>query len=67
MSRIVLKVNGMKCGGCATAVEEALEAVSGVSSVDVSLDEAEARVEATPEVRRETLVGAVRDAGYAAE
>ena len=66
MDELVLQVSGLKCGGCVTAVREALEAVDGVSTVDVSLDEGEAKVSGSG-VSRQLLVDAVTAAGYGAE
>jgi copper chaperone CopZ len=40
-----LKVTGMTCGGCTSNVTHALEAVSGVRNVEVSLSAAEATVQ----------------------
>ena len=39
MEKVTLTVGGMTCGGCAAGVKKALEQVSGVASVDVSLTE----------------------------
>ena len=60
-----LKVDGMTCGGCVSAVTKALKSVGGVGDVDVSLERGEASVEfdessASPE----SLRTAVRQAGY---
>lgn len=37
MNQIVLQVNGMKCGGCATRLSKTLESVEGVASATVDL------------------------------
>lgn len=65
MEEVVLQVSGLKCGGCVTAVREALEAVAGVSTVEVSLEDGEARVSGG-RLSRDSLIAAVTDAGYAA-
>lgn len=55
-------VEGMSCGGCVTAVRSAIEALDGVSSVDVSLEEQSAVVEGS--VDADAVVEAVTSAGY---
>ncbi|HEV8647028.1 MAG TPA: heavy-metal-associated domain-containing protein [Burkholderiales bacterium] len=65
MERTVLKVNGMTCGGCVRSVKNVLESIQGVSSVEVSLDKAQATVTYDPaktDVNR--MSEAVTDAGY---
>jgi copper chaperone CopZ len=59
-----LQITGMKCGGCVSAVKDALSKVKGVSAVDVSLDEKRATV--TGEAEKATLVAAVESAGFKA-
>ena len=66
MTEVVLKVEGMKCGGCAAQVREALEGVEGVRDVDVSLEAGRARLLADEGVDRAALEGAVRRAGFEA-
>ncbi len=66
MKVVELRVEGMKCQGCADSVTGALEGVSGVESADVSLDEGHATVRAGDEVTSEALVRAVDAAGYGA-
>ncbi|MFB6111517.1 MAG: heavy-metal-associated domain-containing protein [Halobacteriaceae archaeon] len=57
-----LSVSGMSCGHCERTVEEALEAVPGVTTATADRENGTATVdgEATPE----TLVEAVVEAGY---
>ncbi len=45
MEKRIYKVEGMKCGHCKATVEEALRALDGVVSAEVSLDEACVAVE----------------------
>ena len=44
MDTVELKVEGMDCEGCVKSVTRMLSAVPGVSSVDVSLAQARARL-----------------------
>ena len=59
---MVLNVTGMTCGHCKTAVQKALEAVGGVTAVNVDLDNGSAQVEGTAQV--EQLIAAVEEEGY---
>jgi copper chaperone len=65
---ITLKVNGMTCEGCARSVTKALQGVTGVTAVEVSLEQGEAKVSYIPrEVSVERLKAAVDGAGYQTE
>lgn len=62
-----LRVDGMKCDGCKSAVEAALSDVDGVEGATASPEEATAVVRAQPSVSDESLVNAIEDAGFDAE
>lgn len=62
--RITLPIAGMSCQHCVQRVKDALEAVEGVASADVDLDEEQAVVSHTGSVTRDDLVEAVKAAGY---
>lgn len=57
-------VEGMSCGHCTARVQKALEAVEGVASVEMSLEEKSAVVALDREVPEEALKEAVTEAGY---
>jgi copper chaperone len=60
-----IKVEGMTCGGCVASVKRALQQIEGVANVDVSLDQAQARVEYDPaRVNESQLRTAIEDAGF---
>lgn len=61
-----LNVEGMSCQHCVAHVTQALEAVEGVSRVEVSLEDASAIVEFDGAVSDEALIAAVKNAGYEA-
>ena len=66
METVKLEIAGMHCGGCVAALREAFNAVSGVKSVDVSLEQASAVVTFDPHLSNLPLLAkAVVDAGYA--
>ena len=60
---ITLDVGGMTCEGCAARVRDALQAVSGVASADVSHEQGTAVI-SHDGASRENLSGAVRTIGY---
>lgn len=57
-----LSISGMRCAGCVSAVEGALVAVEGVTSVSVNFADHSALV--TGHADSEALKQAVKDAGY---
>lgn len=60
----VITVEGMMCAHCTGRVQKALEAVEGVSSVTMSLENKTATVELSAEVSEDALKAAVTEAGY---
>ncbi len=65
MEIVTLKIGGMTCTGCVSSVTRVLKAVPGVSEVDVSLEDAQARVAFDPaRAGRDALRSAVEDAGF---
>ncbi len=64
MQTYVMKIEGMMCQGCVAGCTMALEDIAGVSKVEVSLEEREARVEYdASQVGVETLEEAVKELG----
>ncbi len=59
-----LKIEGMTCGHCRKAVQEALEGVPGTSNVQVDLEAGRAQVGGTADAA--TLIAAVEAEGYRA-
>lgn len=65
MKTEILKVSGMSCSGCTSNVTRALEAISGVSQVSISLDTGEATVQYDEGLTdTEQLKISVEEAGY---
>lgn len=63
MERVIF-IEGMMCAHCQSHVKNALEAVSGVESVDVELDNKRAVVKCEEKVTEKELCNAVENAGY---
>ncbi len=66
MSDVIhLKITGMTCNHCVMHTKKALESVSGVESVEVTLEPGAANV--TGNADNAVLISAVKNAGYEAE
>ena len=57
-------VEGMKCTGCASTVQEKFEAIEGVESVEVSLESKKVIVESKKEIDKETFKSALSGTKY---
>ena len=67
MQTVVLNVDGMNCGGCVKSVTGILQAVDGVASAEVSLENKSATVSFDPaKTSAAALVEAVEEGGYEA-
>lgn len=65
--RVVIAIEGMHCGGCASGVKAMLRRTRGVVSADVSFEQKEAKVEFdSSATSREKLVEAINNMGYKA-
>ena len=67
MSTIIIRIRGMSCSGCVNSIKTVLEKIPGVSSVEVSLDDAQAVIQhdaSSP--GREIFNQAIEDAGFEA-
>lgn len=62
-----LRLQGMSCAGCASAIEKAIQAVEGVSQGNVNFAISQATITYNPKITNLTNIEqAVRDAGYQA-
>lgn len=65
METIQLGIHGMTCNGCVNSVTKVLQALPGVSSVEVSLEQKRAVVQYDPAlVGADQFKAAIEDAGY---
>jgi copper chaperone CopZ len=65
--RVVITIEGMHCGGCASGIKAMLKRTEGVVSADVSYERKEAVVEYDPgRTTREKIVEAIANMGYKA-
>ena len=59
---LLLKVSGMTCGHCVSAVTKAVKAVPAVADVAVDLERGEVTVHGSPDAR--LVRAAIADEGY---
>ena len=57
-------IEGMMCGHCTGRVQKVLEAVEGVTSVTMSLENKSAEIEMSAEVSDDVLKEVITEAGY---
>jgi mercuric reductase len=65
-SPISLSIKGMTCDSCASHAKKALEAVQGVSGVEVSYPKGKATLQLSDSVNQDNLITAIKGAGYKA-
>lgn len=59
-----VKISGMRCGHCTSAVDTSLRAIDGVTSVEVDLEKGEARYTESKPVPLETIKAAIAKIGF---
>ena len=65
MAQKTIKVEGMTCGHCKSAVEGALNELDGITSANVDLDADKVEVEYDDQkVTESSMVEAIEDQGY---
>lgn len=65
METLTLNIDGMTCGGCVRSLTNALQAVAGVDSANVSLEQHTATISFDPtQTNRAALEVVVDDAGF---
>lgn len=57
-------VEGMTCAGCANTVKTKFEAINGVKSVNVDLENSKVTIESASQIDTETLITALSDTNY---
>ena len=64
MEEIVLKVNGMMCGGCENRIKNAIKNINGVENVTADHNTGKVIVISDNEVSTEIIKEALEDIGY---
>lgn len=64
MKEIILKINGMMCGGCENRVKNSVGNIAGVESVTADHTTGKVVVTANDNVSEEAIKEAIEDIGY---
>lgn len=64
MKEIILKVNGMMCGGCENRVKNTIQNINGVESVTADHTTGKVVVTANEDVSKELIKETLEDVGY---
>jgi copper chaperone len=64
MEQLKIKVENLKCGGCATTISSKLLAMPDVLGVEVSLENAEVSVNHNGKLAKEKLLQKLKQLGY---
>jgi copper chaperone len=65
METLTLNIKGMSCGGCVKSVTGVLQNISGVSKVEVSLEQNQASITYDPaQAKLAQFKAAIEDAGF---
>ena len=59
-----IKVDNIKCGGCVSSIKTALQAVTGVETIEVDIEQGTVSIITTDIVQRDSLVNVLRTKGY---
>ena len=65
MNKIV-KIEGMRCGGCAKRVETALSTFKEIKKVTVDLEQKQALIEFKKELDNQIIIDTINDLGFQA-
>ena len=64
MKEIILKINGMMCGGCENRVKNAVGSIEGVESVIAEHTTGKVAVTANDNVSKEVIKETLEEVGY---
>jgi copper chaperone CopZ len=62
-----IRISGMSCAHCTGSVTKALNAIPGVSNVQVSLTPGQATFDAAPDVDLDAVAQTIRNLGFEVE
>ena len=63
MEKIVC-IDGMKCGGCANRVKNALSNIKGIKNVEVNLEEKKATFKLKKDISNEEIENTINELGF---
>jgi len=59
-----IKIEGMKCSGCANRVNTILKSIKGIKKVNVNLDKKYADIVYKKDIDNDTLISAITSLGF---
>ena len=59
-----IKIDGMKCSGCANRVNNALKEIKGIKKVNVNLEEKYADIVYKKDIDNETITNTIAELGF---
>ncbi len=63
-NKMIVGIDGMMCGHCASKVESTLKSIDNISKVKVNLDKKEAIITYTDKINREDIEKRISDLEY---
>ena len=64
MRQEIIRIENLKCGGCANSIKNGLSKMDGVDSIDVNMENSEVTINYTSELERTDFVAKLRKMGY---
>lgn len=63
----IIKINGMSCNHCKMSIEQALKNIEGIENVEVNLEDKQAIIETSKEIKNETIIDVIDEIGFEVE
>lgn len=60
----IIKIQNLKCGGCASTITKKIEKINGIDSVSVEVESSTLFFEYKEDIQFETVVKVLSDIGY---
>lgn len=64
MTEMILKVNGMVCGGCENRVQNAVKMLDGISNVKADHTTGIVKIQLDKDVTKESIIDTIEDIGF---
>ena len=60
----IINIDGMACNHCKMSVEKALNSIEGITNVEVSLENKNAKIECSEEISNDKIKEVIEEAGF---
>lgn len=64
MTKEIIIIDNLKCGGCANTITKAIKKIAGVSRVDINLETSEVTIEKDETTSRAIIIEKMTSLGY---